>query len=511
MKKLFWILLSAVVLGACGDDDTQESPQPQGTVEIGVKTLGFLPSGDIADGANVVTVTSSGEWRLSGRKTWCTPSAVAGKSGDAVTFTVDENPSSEPRSEVFTFICGGSTARLLVTQANDKVVECSGDRFDLDREGGLIRLRMESNVEGLTAEIDPDAAEWITPFTTGPETRAMQTTYKYYQVAANDTYYPRTGAIILRGEGLEPRSLPVTQAQTDMFNVDGETEYKGELTAGQMRVTVWSNIPFEVVIPEDARSWVTLASDVVAPEKWSSQEVVLDIAAADDFRVTQVSLETGVADFNRTLTIQQGEAKALQFSDDNFREYLLGEGYITPSGNGYLLTPEGLAATSIDTYTTLVSKGGIASAEGIENFTNLTTLRCNFGKLRALDISATKVADVSNCVPNALETLHVGPYVTIVDFGAAKAWNNGKLYDYTTKSGSYYSYWSRSLVISGENITKINLWNNKLTILDVSECPNLRTLDCRMQNSSLTTLTMSTSQTGQVTVTKDGNTQIVYK
>ena len=182
-----------------------------------------------------------------------------------MTFTADANPSSEPRSEVFTFICGGSTARLLVTQANDKIVECSEDRFDLDSEGGLIRLRMESNVEGFTAEIDPVATEWITPFTGASETRAMQTFYKYYRVAANDTYYPRSGSIVLSGEGLEPRSLPVHQAQTDMLRVDGETEYKGELTAGQMRVTVWSNIPFEVVIPEDARSWVTLASEVVEP------------------------------------------------------------------------------------------------------------------------------------------------------------------------------------------------------------------------------------------------------
>lgn len=164
-----------------------------------------------------------------------------------------------------------------------------------------------------------------------------------------------------------------------MLRVDGETEYKGELTAGQMRVTVWSNIPFEVVIPEDARSWVTLASEVVEPEAWSSQEIVLDIAAAADFRMTQVSLATGVTALNQTLVIQQGEAKLLLFPDDNFREYLFGLGYIMVSGDGYLLTAEGAAATALDTYTTLWSKGGIASAEGIEAFTNLTTLNCMYG------------------------------------------------------------------------------------------------------------------------------------
>lgn len=513
MKKLFWILLSAAVLCACDDDDTQKSPQPQATVEIGVGTLGFLPGGDPVDGTNVVRVTSSGAWRLTGRKTWCTPSAVEGKSGDAVTFTADANPSSEPRSEVFTFICGGSTARLLVTQANDKIVECSEDRFDLDSEGGLIRLRMESNVEGFTAEIDPVATEWITPFTGASETRAMQTFYKYYRVAANDTYYPRSGSIVLSGEGLEPRSLPVHQAQTDMLRVDGETEYKGELTAGQMRVTVWSNIPFEVVIPEKDRSWLHLEAPVEEPREWSSQELVFNLDAADEFRTSLVELRTGIDELNQALFFQQGEAKLLQFPDDVFREYLLGLGYIMASGDGYLLTSEGAAATALDTYTTLWSKGGIASAEGIEAFTNLTTLNCGYGRLRALDISTTKVADLSKCVPNALETLHVGPNVTTVNFGSSSAWSDGKLYDYTTKSGSYpYSYyWSQSLVLSGENITTVNLWRNKLTTLDVSGCPNLQTLDCRMQNYELMTLTMSASQMGKVTVTKDSTTQIVYK
>lgn len=512
MKRIFWILLSAVVVCACSDDDVQEAPQPVDTIAVGAETLEFLPSGQIVSEQDAVVVTSSGAWRLAGRKTWCRPSVTAGESGDRVTFTAEPNPEPEPRSEVFTFICGSTTARLVVRQAGDRIVECSGERFDLDNAGGLIRLSIESNV-AVSAEIDPDGAEWITPYLTDNGTRAMQTQWRYYRVAPNPTYYPRRGAIVLSGEGMEPRSLPVLQAQTDMLSLEGEPDYKGGLTAGQLRLTVWSNIAFEVVIPEDARSWVTLERELAMPERWSSQEMVLDIAAADGFRMTQVHLKTARPELDRALLIQQGEPRLLHFPDQNFREYLIGQGYIVASGDGYLLTAEGKAVTAMDLYTPLWQKGGIASAEGIENFTNLADFDCRYGRLRALDLSATQVADLSKCVPNAIETLVASPSATTIDFGPAYSWGDGSLYDYTTKSGGYpYTYyWSQSFVVTGENLRTIKVSQNKLTMLDVAGCPNLETLDCRMQDMMLETLYMSESQRGRVVVTKDDNTRIVYK
>lgn len=512
MKKIVWILLASVAAWACEDPDGQEAPQPDAAVEIGTESLEFLPTGEIAAGDNAVRVTSSGPWRLTGRRTWCEPSATEGESGDVVSFAVAPNPAAEPRSELFTFVCGGSTARLVVSQRYDDVIECSQDGFELDNAGGLIRLRTESSVD-ITAEIAPEGTDWITPFVTKSVTRAMQTSWLYWTVAANDTYNPRESSIVVRGEGVEPRVLPVRQAQTDMLQVEGETQFKGDLTSWQVRVAVWSNIPFEAVIPEDARGWLTLSAAPTVPQEWSQQELVFDLAAAEDFRMAQVKLKTAVPELDQTLVFQQGEAKLLQFPDPNFRGYLLGEGFIVASGEGYLLTAEGKAATALDLYTTLWQAGGVASAEGIEHFTNLTTLVCRYGRLRSLDISATKVADLSACVPNALETLHAGPLATTIDFGPAYSWGDGNLYDYTTKSGGYpYTYyWAQSLVVTGENLTSIDVSQNKLRTLDVSGCPKLRTLVCTMQENLLETVYMSEAQRGTVTVTKDGNTQIVYR
>lgn len=505
MKKIFWILLSVAALSACSDDDTQESQQPQATVQIGAETLTFLPSGQIAQGENAVTVTSSGDWRLTGRKTWCTPAATQGKSGDAVTFTAAPNLSAEPRSEVFTFICGNSTARLVITQRNGTIVDCSQDRYDLDNTGGIIRLRAESNVE-MTVAVSPENTDWIIPIVDAPTRSGMQVLWRYYTVTPNDTYNPRSASIVLSSEGMEPIELPVLQAQTDMFRIEGESSHKVEMQGGEVRATVWSNIPFEVVIPEADRTWLRLKSSVTTPEEWSMQELVFEVGQADGFRTSQVTLKTANEALNATLGFQQGEAIPVVIPDAYFRQYLLDKGYIALSGDNYIVTPDGAHATTFDLYKDWgwQNMEQCATLSGVGNFPSLTSLVCQFGNFTELDLVGTSISDLTKCVPNPLQTLTVGPLVTTVDFSALNKWSYGKLYRHTGK------VYSETFAVTGENIATINLWRNKLKTLDVRGCPNLKTLDCRMADSPLDELVMSRAQEGKVNVQKDDSTQIIY-
>lgn len=102
------------------------------------------------------------------------PSAIEGKSGDAVTFHRRCEPFVEPRSE--SLLSAAVVRRLLVTRTNmqdRRMFRC----FDLDSEGGLIRLRV-----GRTSGLLPDRSvrlQWITPFSrVRRNARAMQTFYK---------------------------------------------------------------------------------------------------------------------------------------------------------------------------------------------------------------------------------------------------------------------------------------------------------------------------------------------
>lgn len=67
-----------------------------------------------------VVVTSSSPWTMSGSAEWCTPSITSGQDGDAVTFEVAHNTSGQERSVIYTFICGGQSATLTVTQLGKK-------------------------------------------------------------------------------------------------------------------------------------------------------------------------------------------------------------------------------------------------------------------------------------------------------------------------------------------------------------------------------------------------------
>lgn len=502
MKKLWMILASVALLCACSEDATDEKVGPETRISIGFDAMEFLASGEIASGENAVGVTSSGDWRLSGKKTWCTPSAVAGKNGDKVRFTAEENPTDEPRSVVFTFFCGDKTVTLEVTQHKSYIVDISQDEFTIPAAGEAdIRIRLTSNV-ALSAEIDADGMGWMS----FPTTRSSEQSFLHLKVAPNDTYGFRSGKVVLTGEGIEPRTITVSQVQNDALQVD-QNKYKQPLEASTVRMTVWSNIPYEVRIPAEYQGWVTLAGQPSVPTGWSSQELVFSLAAAADYRIFSVSLVS--TDGKRTIPIeiQQGEPLVFQVPDANFLEVLLSLQYISAIEGGYTTTATGVAATTMDAYNTLNiwNKKGCESLSGIEYFPNVTTLVCWYSRIRVLDVSKnTKLTQISQIVPNPFEEVHLPPSILSVNFA-------GKLYDYYNKINSYTYVFSEKLVITGEQVQLIDLSDNKLKTLDVSGCPALNDLRCTQDGKTLTTIYMAESQRDQVTLIKDPDTQIVYR
>lgn len=503
MKNIVVILASVALLCSCNDDKTDDNGGRDAQIALTSSAVEFFATGDVATGENTVTITSSDDWRLTGKKGWCTPSAVAGKSGDEVTFIAEENPEHKARSVVFTLFTGNKTQEFTVTQRASIDMDMSQDEFDISASGESdIKIRIVSGV-AWTAEIDADAQGWVSL----PSARSAQTSYIHLKVAANDTYGARSGKVVLRGEGIEPSYITINQAQNDALTCE-QREYKQPLAQSTIRVTVWSNIPYAVQIPEAAKSWLTLQAQPSVPTAWSSQELVFNLAAAAEYRISSITIASTDGKVSIPLSIQQGEPVTFPIPDPNFRQYLLDSGFISELAGGYVTTAAGAAATKIDAYETLWGVKGCESLEGIENFQNMTTLICWYGRIRILDVSKNLklTGDISQWGPNPFEELHLPPSIAALVLP-------DKLYNYNEKTGSYpttYTY-SERLVVTGEELQMINVSNNKLKTLDVSGCPNLYDLRCQQTGQTLTTITMSEAQRGNVNVTKDGNTNIVYK
>ena len=156
------------------------------SIEISPKALSFGYTG----GEESVTVTSSGDWTLtvpSGSDSWVVPSATSGKNGDKVTFKVEaENDTEAEKTAEFVFDCKGAQVKLTVTQnVKGQLIFVTESPLAVAPEGGTVTVKLQTNIEPVTATIDVPEGEtidWITDVTT----RAMMEKEFQFKVEPNN-------------------------------------------------------------------------------------------------------------------------------------------------------------------------------------------------------------------------------------------------------------------------------------------------------------------------------------
>lgn len=156
----------------------------------------------------------------------------------------------------------------------------------------------------------------------------------------------------------------------------------------------------------------------------------------------------------------------VRFPDERFKSYLVKK--FDLNGDGEISYEEAAKIKEID-----CSNMKITSLEGIEYCTELTYLNCRMNRLTVLDVSKNTALTDLACYSNPLEVLNLGDV-------------KPKRFYYAISSHRYYPYFYNSLeesmrlkVISSR-ITELEVSDNQLKFLDVSECPALIKLNCRM-------------------------------
>lgn len=157
------------------------------------------------------------------------------------------------------------------------------------------------------------------------------------------------------------------------------------------------------------------------------------------------------------------------FPDDTFREYVRNN--FDTDENGALSAEEIANVTTVDVRGDWQEKGNIASLKGIEHFTALTLLYCNYNQITALDVSKNTALTSLLCSGNELTELDVSN-------NTALTWL------------SCYNNQLTELDIT-KNTALLNLYcsGNQITALDISKNTVLTTLLCG--NDQLTALDVS--------------------
>mgnify|MGYP005923649433 FL=1 len=261
MKIAKWFLFAATALvccGACDDKDNEEPAPAPDKIAITPKTANVSSKGGEAS----VMVTSSGEWTLTGdANDYVTPSALKGKDGDIVKFTVKPNDKEEDQTFNYTFTCGKEKAPYAITlkkkasQAEEQLeITFVPESNILPREGGNVSVLVTSSdewtLEGSHTFVHPSA-------TSGSDGAEVT-----FAVDPNETEEDKVADYVFKmGSKNVPFQITVKGGVIYTLEIVGEKELKFAYTKQEkIAVTLNTNVPYRDLAAEitsTEEGWLT--------------------------------------------------------------------------------------------------------------------------------------------------------------------------------------------------------------------------------------------------------------
>lgn len=455
------------------------------SLELSQEEFVAKPEGDTFE----ITVTSAEEWTVSGSSEWCRLSPEEGVSGDKITLTVDPNDTEEARNAQFSIISGTVIKVVKVTSEPVPFLEITSptEEQSFDYNGGDFNISLRTNVpvDGIKYKIEGNDGGWVS-VTPSEKTWSVH-------VSANNTYLARQATISFSAEGVEPVSVTLTEAKRPYLKLLDPKSGSLELTteAQQVSVSVITNLP----VTYNGASWITQVGEAQVinetADGLTTYKFTFDITKSEGSRQGAISIlyEQSVV----AVTVKQiaEETVYATIPDATFREFLTDNEYIIPDGDNARVevTAAGQAATSFDFSWGYTS---IASIEGIEAFTNLTSINLsNCQAITKVDISGLKnVTSLTLGYCGYIEEVNLGDNnITMLSYGLETT-----VYPETVKISSVKLLY---LAMSYQSFTMPDTWR----YLDVTECPSLYQIDS--ERPSPVTIYCTKSQS--LSVINEGN------
>lgn len=174
------------------------------------------------------------------------------------TLNVSENKTYKERKALITVINKEENLSGTVTiiQPFETIFKADNTSFNLDMDGGIITVNMESNID--YEVVIPKEFNWISIPETS-KTRETKTSAVTLKIDENMSYGDRDGIVYICNEDAgEEIKVIIHQTFAAVLKADNNT-FEVAMEGGTVTIKMESNISYDVIIPEDCK-WVTRSS-----------------------------------------------------------------------------------------------------------------------------------------------------------------------------------------------------------------------------------------------------------
>ena len=492
------------------------------SISINTNHITFNPNDDTP---KEVIVSSSDNWTLNISDDWCIPSALSGRNGDTITFSVEKPYEGDScRTTIATFSCGNKNAQLEIKQ-NPKVYSISVNPEELIFEKYMtegIKVEKSVSVNSSDEWTLKVADNWCRPsITTGKNGDIVTFSVDKPSYEKRETFADFTC-------GSETIKLKLIQEATAFIEIDtSEIFVDFRKQSASINITTYSGWSVIKGMPD----WCD--DDTYHPSGKTTLDLYFEANYSREERSATLTLECeGV---EKELTIRQdfSEKPLVYFKSSNFLTALQKAG-VDRNNDGYISEEEAASVMNLrleidkseDNYYTVLpfnaftslrsldikqpSGGSTADTIDLSLLPYLTSVTIDKDNIGLLDIHGCKsLTDLTVKRLNKVICINASENPSLVRFSLTigmrfdddEGLDSLKIHDCPALNELHIKSYNikyltaanntalESLSCSSNYLTELNLDNctalthlscgyNELTYLDLQDCPNLNTLLC---------------------------------
>ena len=297
-KNIFLLLSLCFLIFSCQKDEEPSITTNQ--TEFTVSNVG---------GSQAVSFESNMSWTTRSSESWCSVSPSSGEASiKGTTATISVNDTYGDRSCTVTITAGGLSKTLTINQSSNSGLLVTQDKYDLTNDVATIEVEVKANVDYDVTISD----DWIIKSTT----RALSSSKLSFNIAKNSSFDSRDGSITIKQKnGSLSSTIRVYQSQKDAIILTNKTQSLSK-KAQTLEVELKTNVDFEVIIPNAAKSWVSYTTT----RALRTETLLLNIAANEEYdaRTTKVYVKNKATNLQDTLTINQSANLGLIVTPDKY-------------------------------------------------------------------------------------------------------------------------------------------------------------------------------------------------